>query len=404
MKAVSNEVNRLKTEWFLYDFSRAFDFDLLNNVHIRDKAVHFLRLNQTQITEDVFRLLEPLPLSHRYLKPDWKNYHFNRYTVSYTDYLLDLSDIVAEYKAIEFVEPDIRKVAENYIDDYEKSTHINNFRTIVGLKAVEIASDVFKGNRYPVYCNPNCRERGFLKCKYMTDRSRSPEDCPKNSHIQKLKKEQKQRSTKGYVPEIAYLFAKVGILNVRECEYREEETCEKSPCLINKLKKCGQPINGLIRSKIQNLYPHLDSYLKELSLPISSVPKPACSIEKTKDISSYYQVCRKCKYHKYSEHIKTFIEFISRQKENGKHTHIGDATFKKELTILNDFVSSFSLPSTPLFNPCPKATEQIEKIIDENKHGKRRYVVRELKKERNKMDAPASKKQGTSEPYLFQKR
>jgi len=378
-KAVSNEVNRLKIEWLSYDFCRAFDFDLLNNVAIQDKEVNFLRRNKTKIRKDVFKLLEPLALSHKHIRPDWKDYYYNKkveiidsvdlqkkvkfirtrprplYLDWYDDYLCDLSEIIAEYKAIEFVESDIRKVAENYIDDSEKSAPVDNFRTTVVLKAVEIASDVFKGNRYPVYCNPNCRERGRLKCKYTTDISRSLEDCPKNSHIQKLKKEQKQRSAKGYVPEIAYLLAKYEVLRIDGCDL-QTGSCEKSNCLTVQLNQCRQKVDQILnKSSIPKLYSYLE---KELN----PVPKTNCRNKVFRDNIDFYPVCAACEYREKFKDIIKFIQSIS-QKQNNL-LYVTDYSFKKEKDLLTKL-------TLPIFNPCPKATEQVSKIItDQNKRRK----------------------------------
>ncbi len=182
-KKISDEVDSLKCYW-LEDFN-CFPILDLDGIDIFEEAKKYRDKFVTKIYTVIVKCLNPLPLSQKFGNNNW-----------FREYLGDIAYLIAEYKAIEHVEPKLTKYVledrpEELIRPRRGATE-DLFKKQLVLFCIHIAKEAFKGK------------------------------------------------AKGYRPEIGYLFSKLGILRITGCKYKRGN-CLDSNCIEEKQHQILDP-------------------------------------------------------------------------------------------------------------------------------------------------------------------
>ncbi len=239
-------------------------------------------------------------------------------------------------------------------------------RLIIGLVSVaktQFRSDAWKDN---FECTQYCKFKGTrdcllvgwkinskLECKYNNEALKFLTGCYKNndcknkvnnscdrcdynySHIDNLKAWQQEICTDGFIPEIAYLLAKIGILQVSKCNIIKK-TCIKTDCITTHGQQCRDEFNGIIqqikidKSRVHGLNPLYTSIR-------NNKIEPLCSHEEKAD-------CHTC--------IKQLSSLKSIPTNNEIMGYI---------KALDDIIPSYDR----IKNPCPSATKSVYEISSE---------------------------------------
>lgn len=236
---------------------------------------------------------------------------------------------------------------------------------VVGL--LEFATDRYYFNDF--HCDPDCKLTYTQDCLFIKGPLSAKIDCPHNKkqskkYIRWLRKCQKETSTDGWIPGIAYLLAKLGILDIKECNLRK----------ITIAKECNlEKNNDCYRS---------DCYLKSTGKP------DRCSFREHRQLRRYLEMqgiglcktadCNECRsiIKREMEKLKLSEKLVPKEKEakefqdRNLETHflnvvsILDELKKVEKDVEED-------RRRRLLNPCSKATKQVyEFIADNNKFWK----------------------------------
>lgn len=256
-KNILNQVNFLRCQW-LEDFNK---FPILEKPKLVTKAYSLRAKYFHKIDFKIKKILFPLPLSQKFK---------GETNAWFEEYLSGIASLIADYKAIEDVTPDLTAYAEEFLNDFED----------VGGGAPQ---DMFK-------------KQLILLCDGMA-------------------KETFKGKADGYPPEIAYSLAKFGILNINKCDYRKE-SCLDSDCLREKLKRCYKEHAEIRKRQGKSTSKNIFTDLDDTKL------SPEC-------LSGNAQITNCIKCRKKINEIANDIKL-----RRADYSYLADDTFEKQLKVL----------------------------------------------------------------------